>query len=251
MSRSMQTLVILAAMAVVAVACAPAEGGDASGDLAKQVQTLTERVTALEKELATIKQNQPPSQAMEQEAAQALQQVQLELRQGNTEKAKTDLDAFMVKYGRTKIGGRARSLQRELAVVGKENPADWGISKWFQGESDIKLGGGETTFVVFWETWCPHCKREVPKVEKIYTDLKGKGLQVLGVTKVTKSATDEGVAEFITSNNLSYPMAKENGELSAYFGVSGIPAAAVVKDGKIIWRGHPANLTPEMLEGWL
>jgi thiol-disulfide isomerase/thioredoxin/uncharacterized small protein (DUF1192 family) len=251
MSRSMQTLVILAVMAVVAIACAPAEGGDTPSDLAKEIKSLNERVAALEKEIAGMKANMPPSQALEQEAATALQKIQLTLRQGDSEKAKTDLNAFMLKYGRTKIGSRARRMQQELAVVGKDNPADWGITKWFQGESDIKLGGSETTFVVFWETWCPHCKREVPKVEKIYTDLKGKGLQVIGVTKVNKSSTDDKVAEFITANKLSYPMAKENGELSTYFGVAGVPAAAVVKDGKIIWRGHPASVTLQMLEGWL
>jgi len=251
MSRSMQTLVILAVMAVAAVACAPAEGGDTPGDLAKEIKSLNERVTALEKELAAIKSNQPPGQALEQEAATELQKIQMTLRQGDSEKAKTDLNAFMVKYGRTKIGSRAKRMQQELAVVGKDNPADWGITKWFQGEGDVKLGGSETTFVVFWETWCPHCKREVPKIDKIYADLKGKGLQVIGVTKVNRSSTDEGVAQFITENKLSYPIAKENGELSTYFGVAGIPAAAVVKDGKIIWRGHPANVTPQMLEGWL
>jgi thiol-disulfide isomerase/thioredoxin len=242
---------ILAALTVSGVACGPAEGGDTPGDLEGKLKAMAERLDALEKEVAELKKNAPPSQAQEQEAAQALQQVQLLLRDGKTEQAKTDLDAFMVKYGRTKIGSRARRLQQELSVVGKSNPADWGITKWFQGESDIKLGGNETTFVVFWETWCPHCQREVPKLQQIYTDLKGKGLQVIGVTKVNRSSTDEKVAEFIENQKVSYPIAKENGELSSYFAVAGIPAAAVVKDGKIVWRGHPATMTKEMLESWL
>jgi hypothetical protein len=29
--------------------------------------------------------------------------------------------------------------------------------------------------------------------------------------------------------------------------VTGIPAAAVVKGGKVIWRGHPAQLTDDVL----
>ncbi len=43
----------------------------------------------------------------------------------------------------------------------------------------------------------------------------------------------------------------ETGKLTEYFNVSGIPAAAVVKDGKIVWRGHPIRLTDEMLKNWL
>jgi hypothetical protein len=35
------------------------------------------------------------------------------------------------------------------------------------------------------------------------------------------------------------------------FNVSGIPAAAIVKDGKIVWRGHPARLKPENIDKML
>jgi thiol-disulfide isomerase/thioredoxin len=157
----------------------------------------------------------------------------------------------MKTHGRTQTARQAASLQEELSVVGKSSPTDWHISKWFQGEKEINLKSSEPTLVVFWETWCPHCQREVPKLQKLYTDYKSKGLQVIGVTKVTKTATDEKVTEFITTQKLSYPIAKEDGQLSAYFNVAGIPAAALVKDGKVVWRGHPATLTDEMLAKWL
>lgn len=39
--------------------------------------------------------------------------------------------------------------------------------------------------------------------------------------------------------------------ISAYFGVSGIPAVAVIKAGKVVWRGHPARISLEMLENWV
>ena len=96
-----------------------------------------------------------------------------------------------------------------------------------------------------------HCQREVPKLQALYDNLKGDGLQVVGLTKITKSATEEKVAEFITSRSVSYPVAKENGQASQHFGVSGIPAAAVIKDGKVIWRGHPARLSEAQLKSWL
>jgi thioredoxin-like negative regulator of GroEL len=50
---------------------------------------------------------------------------------------------------------------------------------------------------------------------------------------------------------VDYPIAKETGELSRYFNVSGIPAAAVIKDGKVVWRGHPAQLKEDQLKSWL
>jgi thiol-disulfide isomerase/thioredoxin len=113
------------------------------------------------------------------------------------------------------------------------------------------MGDGKATLVVFWEVWCPHCRREVPNLQATYEKYNSKGLTVVGVTKITKSSTEEKVTEFIAENKLTYPIAKETGTLSSRFGVRGIPAAAVVKDGKVVWRGHPARLSEDMYESWL
>jgi thiol-disulfide isomerase/thioredoxin len=250
MSRSTMMLVMPLALIVGAIGGAVIASGG-SGDVASQVEALTQRVAALEKQLESIKQNLPPSPEQEQAAAQALRGISALMAQGKVEQAKTELDAFMKEHGRTQTAQQAARLADELAVVGKTSPSDWHIAKWFQGEEEIALNGQGTTLVVFWETWCPHCQREVPKLEKVYNDFKGKGLKVIGVTKVNKTATDEKVTEFIQTQKVSYPIAKEDGGLSTYFNVAGIPAAAVVKDGKIVWRGHPANLTDEMLQSWM
>ena len=80
---------------------------------------------------------------------------------------------------------------------------------------------------------------------------KDQGLQVVALTKITRSSTEETVSKFIEDKKMTYPVAKEDGKASQYFGVAGIPAAAVVKDGKVIWRGHPANISEAMLKGWI
>ena len=74
---------------------------------------------------------------------------------------------------------------------------------------------------------------------------------MIGVTRINRSATEQSVQDIISQNNVKYPMAKEDGSLAQYFAVSGIPAAAVVKGGKVVWRGHPARITPAMLDNWL
>jgi len=60
------------------------------------------------------------------------------------------------------------------------------------------------------------------------------------------------VTAFLSEQKVTYPIAKEQGDsMSKAYGVKGIPAAAVVKDGKVVWRGHPAKLTDDMIKGWL
>jgi thiol-disulfide isomerase/thioredoxin len=166
------------------------------------------------------------------------------------DKAKKKMADLKAKYAATTTFKRARKLSKELEVIGKSAPVAWPIEKWYQGENAVDLNSG-TTLLVFWEHWCPHCRREVPKLKETYAALSPQGLQVVGLTKITRSATEEKVLEFIKEEEVNYPMAKETGDLSTHFNVSGIPAAAVVKDGKIVWRGHPARLSEDMLKGWL
>jgi thiol-disulfide isomerase/thioredoxin len=216
-------------------------------------RTLAARLTKLERTVAAGGGGAPagPSPAVEAEAQKAYASVTTAMRAGDYAKAKTEMATFMGKYSATNTAKQARRLNIELGVIGKSVPTNWGITQWFQGESDVDLASDKTTLLVFWEVWCPHCKREVPKLEEIHTKYVSDGLQVVGLTKINKSATPEKVDAFIKENSISYPIAKEDGSLSRHFSVSGVPAAAVVKAGKVVWRGHPAKLTDAMLQGWM
>ncbi|NJN64841.1 MAG: TlpA family protein disulfide reductase, partial [Acidobacteria bacterium] len=90
-------------------------------------------------------------------------------------------------------------------------------------EKEIDLKSGKPTLIVFWELWCPHCRREVPRIQELFAQYQPKGLQVLGMTKLSRSSTEESLQSFAAENGLKYPMAKENGLASAYFGVQGVP----------------------------
>jgi hypothetical protein len=91
----------------------------------------------------------------------------------------------------------------------------------------------------------------MPELVETYVKWKGKGLNVVALTRLTKGKSKEDVTSFMAENKLNYPMGKEDGKLAKTFGVGGIPAAAVVKDGKIVWRGHPARLTEDVIEKML
>ncbi|MDH3284238.1 MAG: redoxin domain-containing protein [Acidobacteriota bacterium] len=239
------SLAVLVASAPGAMAQAKKKDAGQQKDLESRVAALEQRLASLEKQVA---QSGAPSQEAEQKAAGLMQEVQNLVGSGDFQQAKTKLAALNKDYAGTNAQRRAARLNQELAVIGKAAPKSYDIVKWYQGENEVSLADGKATLLVFWEVWCPHCRREVPKMESLYTRYKGKGLQVVGLTKITKSATEQGVLDFMREQKVSYPVAKESGQVSRYFNVSGIPAAAVVKDGKIVWRGHPASLNDGMLE---
>jgi hypothetical protein len=86
-------------------------------------------------------------------------------------------------------------------------------------------------------------------MQETYAKFKDSGLQVLGLTKITKTSTPERVREYIRTQGVSYPIAKEDGSASDYFDVTGIPSAALIKDGRLLWFGHPSRISDELISG--
>jgi thiol-disulfide isomerase/thioredoxin len=167
--------------------------------------------------------------------------------EGKNDEAKAKLTEMSAKYGATRTAQRGSRLLKELSLVGSPAQA-LATSKMYQGETPDVASG--VTMLVFWEKWCPHCRTEVPAVEATYNKYKDK-MSFVGLTKQSKGTSDEDVQAFIDENKITYPIGKEDGSASNAYAVSGIPAAAVVKDGVVVWRGHPGSLSDEMLDGFL
>ena len=220
---------------------------------------LEARVKQLEDDVAEMKKappaaapaarpGTPPAQDPRNEQAIALFREANQLIQtGKYEEAKAKINTLTTDYADTPAARSGGKLKAELDVIGKPT-GPLNMDKWYQGETQMASSGA--TLLVFWEVWCPHCKREVPKLEATHKEWGAKGLQVIGLTKQTRNITDEQVTSFVKENNVSYPVGKEDGTVSQYYNVSGIPAAAVVKDGKVVWRGHPGRITEDMLKDW-
>ncbi len=216
---------------------------------------MEERIAGLEEKVEALEKKGPagrpaPANSEEEQAASGLLREASEFAKSlKYDEAKAKVAELKAKYGSTRAARSAARLSSELDVIGRE-AGSLEVDKWFVGNTNFD--SGEATLVVFWEIWCPHCRREVPKLQETYNNFSGKGLNMVALTKVTKSATDEKVAEFIAENSLTYPSAKERGdEMSRRFNIRGIPAAVVLKNDKVVWRGHPAQLSNEMIENWL
>jgi thiol-disulfide isomerase/thioredoxin len=235
---------LLAGSVVAASACADPALEQRVADLEKKVETIEKSGGAKGKAPA-----QPQNTEEEQAAAKVLKEASGLAEELKYDEAKAKLAELKSKYGKTRAARAAQRLEREIGVVGVD-AGEFEVEKWYQGETS--MADGKATLLVFWEVWCPHCKREVPKLNETHNKYKDKGLNVIGLTKITRNSTEEQVTEFMKEKDVQYATAKEQGDsMSKRFGVSGIPAAAVVKDGKVVWRGHPARLKDEMIEGWL
>ena len=219
----------------------------ADGDLAKKVAQLEKEVAELKKS-GGAKAKPSVDTEKEKKAAAVYREVQAAVKSGDMDKAKAKLAEMEKDFGDTRLWKRAQRTKAEIGIIGGDAPKEYTGVEWMQGTSDL---GSGTTLVVFWEVWCPHCKREVPNLEARHNKYKSKGLKLVGLTKMSRNKSMDEVMGFVKESKVTYPIGKEDGTLSKAFAVSGIPAAAVVKDGKIVWRGHPGSLDDGTLEGFL
>jgi len=90
--------------------------------------------------------------------------------------------------------------------------------------------------LVFWTTWCPACRNEIPEVERYYKK-NGGSVAVIGINIQESKAK---VRQFVEKQGVSYPVVlDELGSVSDAYGIRGIPTVvAVDKEKKILYYGH-------------
>src|SRR5688572_27019950 len=85
---------------------------------------------------------------------------------------------------------------------------------------------GKVVFLNFWATWCPSCRTEMPDMDKLYREFKGKGFEVVAVN--VKDKRDDAL-KFVSSMKLTYPiMLDPEGEVGLLYGAWGMPATYLI-----------------------
>lgn len=217
-------------------------------ELEARVAALETKVAELEKAPKGPQAAAPMNTEAERAAGEMLREAMKLSDAGKYDEAKAKIAELKGAHPDTRAGRQADRVAADMAIIGSD-AGEIDVEKWFVGKTD--LATGKATLVVFWEVWCPHCQREVPKLQATYDQYNSRGLNMVAVTKVSKTSTDEQVEAFIKEKAVTYPVVKEGGKISERYGIRGIPAAAVVKDGKIVWKGHPASINQAMIEGWI
>ncbi len=130
--------------------------------------------------------------------------------------------------------------------------------EWLQGEPVTKWEKDRVYVLEFWATWCGPCIAAMPHIEQLSQKMKDKNISFIGVNVWDKKTPDE-LKEFLKKrdNPPTYPIVSdgEKGPAQKEWlvpqGVSGIPATFIVKNGELVWKGHPSQMNEEMLQSIL
>jgi hypothetical protein len=113
-------------------------------------------------------------------------------------------------------------------------PEKFGIERSFNGDFDLKSKPFQ--LLIFFETWCPFSHQAMIRFEEVNRQYSQFGLNVLGLTKITKSSSEEEVERYLAENEISFATFKENGRSWNYFRCDGTPSIRLLCKGYLIWE---------------
>ncbi|POX56452.1 redoxin domain-containing protein [Streptomyces sp. Ru71] len=68
---------------------------------------------------------------------------------------------------------------------------------------DVAAYKGKVVVINVWGSWCPPCRAEAPGFENVYQELKGQGVQFVGIN--TRDTTTDKALSFEKNFGISYP----------------------------------------------
>jgi peroxiredoxin len=95
---------------------------------------------------------------------------------------------------------------------------------------------GKVLVINFWATWCPPCRQEIPDFIAATKELKGEGLEILGLS--VDETTAPALLAWTRKQGINYPIALATPEIvRAYEPGDFIPATIVIdRQGRIRFR---------------
>ncbi len=148
--------------------------------------------------------------------------------------------------------------EAKLLGVGSVAPALEGVT-WVQGDAVESMDEkGKLYIVECWATWCGPCIQIIPHMNNLHKKYADKGLVIVGM-----NVWEEGLEvsqKFVKEqgDGMAYRVAYSGGKESKFTSswleaskTNGIPTAFAVRDGKIIFKGHPGGLNDKTIESMM
>jgi peroxiredoxin len=99
--------------------------------------------------------------------------------------------------GNAKLGNNGRAIS--------EPAPEFQITTLDHQEVSLSSLQGKVILINFWATWCPPCRAEIPDFTEAYTELKDRGLEIIGFSVDDLPETE--LKAFVEKARMNYPVA--------------------------------------------
>ena len=106
--------------------------------------------------------------------------------------------------------------------------------------------GTKPVLLVFWASWCPSCKEEVPKINRLAEKYGGRGMEFIAIN-VGYNDSVERARAFMEKTRMRYPAYFDgSGKVTQQYQLLGVPTILIAdKHGVVRFRNF---MTPDITE---
>ncbi|MFQ5585576.1 MAG: peroxiredoxin family protein [Thermodesulfobacteriota bacterium] len=92
---------------------------------------------------------------------------------------------------------------------------------------------GKVVFLNFWATWCEPCEEEMPSMEYLYNELKGKNFEMVAVSIDSKGPGV--VQEFVRKYGITFPVLHDRkGKVKERYKTTGVPETFIIDQNGVV-----------------
>lgn len=104
-----------------------------------------------------------------------------------------------------------------------------------------QLIGNKPVMLIFWASWCPSCKTEVPKINQLAEKFRSRGMEFIAVN-VGYNDSVERAQDFARATDMRYPAYFDgSGRVSEQYQLIGVPTIIIAdKHGTVRFRNYMA-----------
>jgi cytochrome c biogenesis protein CcmG/thiol:disulfide interchange protein DsbE len=96
-----------------------------------------------------------------------------------------------------------------------------------------ELRSKKVVLINFWATWCPPCRLEMPTMQKIYSEYKGRGFEIVAIN-IEPDAQEE-IREFMKELRLTFPVLLDHDmKVTRKYRLIGLPVSFLIDRQGII-----------------
>lgn len=97
---------------------------------------------------------------------------------------------------------------------------------------------GKPAVLLFWATWCPSCKLEIPVMQKAWEEMGDEISFMLLSTPDGQRETVEAIKSYVEKNNVTAPVYWDNGLFAYIFGANAIPSTVFINADGTVSHGY-------------
>lgn len=90
-----------------------------------------------------------------------------------------------------------------------------------------QLGKGKNTLIIFWSVYCPHCQRELPRIQKFLKE-RGAVYNVVSITRMLNPKDFTDTRDFAARHGFGFPVLNDGGQVMLEYQIPGFPTWMVL-----------------------